>query len=154
MKSNQLNCFFSLLLLITSLLAMVASAQSLGFSGKAQRVYTPSSGRVERKAILDAMRNKVKEMHDLDVVFVVKSMKVRDGWAWVHTMPRSEDGSSRYENFSALLRKVDGRWRVVEIPCTEPDNSECIDSSDYFSKLLDRFPGLPLSILPAATLER
>jgi len=154
MKRNQLNRFFTLLLLVASFLAMVAPAQSLGFSGKVQRVYTPLPGSVERKAILDAMRAELQKQHNLDVAFVVREMKVSGGWAWVHTMPRSKDGGSRYEDFSALLRKTDGRWRVVEIPCTEPDNPECIDNPDYFGKLLDRFPGLPASILPAGTPER
>jgi len=154
MKSNRLNRFFLLLLLMVSLLAVVTPMESSGFSGEVQRVYTPPPGSVERKAILDAMRNKVKELHELDVVFVVMEMKLSGGWAWVHTMPRSKDGSSRYEDFSVLLHKEAGRWTVVEIPCTEPDNSECIDTPDYFRKLRHRFPGLPASILPAETPDR
>lgn len=148
MKRNQLNRFFTLLFLVASFLAMVAPAQSLGFSGKVQRVYTPLPGSVERKEILDAMREKVKELHELDVVFVVREMKVSDGWVWVHTLPQSRDGSARYEDFFALLRKARGRWTVADIPCTEPDNPDCIDSPGYFTKLLDRFPGLPTAILP------
>ncbi|WP_331562411.1 hypothetical protein [Chlorobium sp.] len=120
-------------------------------SGKtrSEEVFTPAPGSVERKAILDVMRMKVRELHELDVVFVVKSMKVCEGWAWVHTQPRSMDGNSRYEDFYALLQRVKGTWTIVEIPCTEPDDPACMDSSGYFGKLSSRFPGLPAVILPS-----
>jgi len=110
-------------------------------SGKtrSEEVFTPAPGSVERKAILDVMRKKVRELHELDVVFVVRSMKVCKGWAWVQTQPRSKDGDSRYEDFYALLQRVKGTWTIVEIPCTEPDDPECIDSPGYFRKLASRF---------------
>jgi len=120
-------------------------------SGKTRsgEVFTPAPGSVERKAILDVMRMKVRELHELDVVFVVKSMKVCQGWAWVHTQPRSEDGNSRYEDFYALLQRVKGTWTIVEIPCTEPEDPECMDSPGYFGKISSRFAGLPAVILPS-----
>ncbi len=121
---------------------------------KDPNAYTPPSGSAERKAILDAMRMKVKELHQFDVKFTVKTMNVSDGWAWVHTLPRSKDGLSSYEDFYALLHRLHGRWTIAEIPCTEPDNPECIDSPGYFRKLAARFPGLPASILPLESQNR
>jgi len=120
-------------------------------SGKTRsvEVFTPAPGSVERKAILDVMRMKVMELHELDVVFVVRSMNVCKGWAWVHTQPRSRDGNSRYEDFYALLQRVKGTWTIVEIPCTEPEDPECLDSPGYFRKLALRFPDLPQVILPS-----
>jgi len=94
------------------------------------------------------MRLKIKELHGLDVIFIVKAMRVSGGWAWVQTLPQSRDGRSRYEDFSALLRKTDGRWRVAEIACTEPDDPDCIDSAGYFRRLAGRFPEMPPCILP------
>ncbi len=82
-------------------------------------------------------------MHGLDVVFVVAHLKVKDGWAWVHTRPRSPDARNRYEDLSALLRFQDGVWSVVEIPCTEADNPECIDGPDSVERLRRRFPEVP-----------
>jgi hypothetical protein len=123
-------------------------------AGKASGVYTPSRGSTERREILDAVRLKIKELHELDVIFVVKTLKVSCGWAWVHTLPRSKDGSGRYEDFYALMQKKQGRWTIAEIPCTETDNPDCMDSPGYFRKLARHFPGLPPGILPVGTLNR
>jgi hypothetical protein len=123
-------------------------------SRESRRLHTPPPGSEERRAILDAMRLKIKELHGLDVVFVVKEMHVSGGWAWVHTMPRSKDGYSSYEDFYALLRNVNARWRIAEIPCTEPENPECIDSPGYFKRLARRFPGVPASIFRECASDR
>ena len=109
--------------------------------------YTPQPGTAERKAILDALRVWVKRGHDPDVIFVVKHLKVKNGYAWVHTLPRSKDGSSRYEDLSALLKKDQGLWSVVEIPCGEVDNPDCIGDPGYFDGLNQRFPDMPDDIL-------
>ncbi len=105
--------------------------------------YAPLPGSAERRMLLDLMRAKVAELHGFDVVFVVEKMEISKGWAWVHTHPRSKDGRSQYEDFFALLHKQDGVWRIADIPCTEPDNPECIDSPDYFRHLRERFPTIP-----------
>lgn len=123
-------------------------------AGKTAKAYTPLPGSAERREILDAIRLKVRELHELEVIFVVKSMKACNGWAWAHTLPRSKDGIGRYEDFYALLCKKEGRWIVSEIPCTEPENPDCIDSPGYFSKLARRFPGLPASIFPGGGMKR
>ncbi|NTW55864.1 MAG: hypothetical protein HGB20_02315 [Chlorobiaceae bacterium] len=111
-------------------------------------VHTPAPASLERREILDAMRQKIRELHELDVVFVVKTMNVGSGWAWVHTLPQSGDGKGRYEDFYALLHKKLGRWTIVEIPCTEPDNPDCLDSPGYFRKLARKYPGIPRAIMP------
>jgi hypothetical protein len=110
--------------------------------------HTPKPGSAERKEILQALRAEVKRRHHLDVVFVVKHLKVKMGFAWVHALPRSRDGSSRYEDVSALLKKGKGPWTVVEIPCAEEDNPQCIGNPAYFQKLKERFPKMPPDILP------
>ncbi len=116
--------------------------------GKSPSVHTPAPASVERREILDAMRLKIRKLHELDVVFVVKTMNVGRGWAWVHTQPQSVDGKGKYEDFYALLHKKQGRWAIVEIPCTEPENPDCLDSPGYFSKLARKYPGIPRAILP------
>jgi len=129
-------------------IAVAAPLQARPAQETVRMLHTPQPGSAERRAILDAMRMKIMELHRLDVVFSVKSINVSHGWAWVHSLPRSKDGLASYEDFYALLRNVNGRWMIAEIPCTEPDNSECIDSPGYFRRLARRFPGLPASILP------
>ena len=112
------------------------------------KAYTPQKGTTERKEILDALREKMYEMHHLEVIFVVKYMKVFNGWAWVHTLPQSPDGKNKYEDVLALIHKENNGWQVKEIPCTEIENPECIDSEDYFTNLKKRFPDMPVCILP------
>lgn len=137
------------LLTVTGILFFLAGSLLLRDSAAAApKVYTPPPGSAERRSVLDVMRLRVKELHELDVVFVVKEMKVCGGWAWVHTLPRSKEGIGRYEDFYALLHKKHGRWTIAEIPCTEPDNSECMDSPGYFRRLAGRYPGLPSGVLP------
>ncbi len=109
---------------------------------------TPPPGDPVRKAALDALRSEMKHLHGLDLVFVVRHLRIQDGWAWVHTRPRSPDGTAQYEDVSALLRLEDGAWRVVEIPCTEVDNPECLDGPEYFTGVTRRFPGVPAGIFP------
>ena len=110
---------------------------------------TPLPGSPLRKAVLDALRQEVKRIHGLDVVFVVKHLKVKNGWAWAHTLPQSPDGTNRYEDVSALLQLQDGAWTVVEIPCGEAENPDCLNGPEYFSGLKKRFPGVPTEIFPS-----
>ena len=113
-------------------------------------VFTPAPGTPMRKAILDALREEVFRLHGLEVVFMVDELKVKDDWAWVQTRPQSRDGLSHYEDIPALLQKRDGAWAVAELVCTEVDNPECIDSPDYYTGLMMRFPGVPEEVLPAS----
>ncbi len=109
---------------------------------------TPPSGSPVRKQVLDALRREMKRIHGLDVVFVVRELKVKGGWAWVHTLPQSPDGLNRYEDVSALLRLHDEAWEVAEIPCGEADNPGCLNGPEYFVGLLKRFPNAPIEVLP------
>jgi|GEM_PF-305342 len=145
---NRHPCRFLLLVVLVTGIAIAGPAHFRDAFGKGDKVCTPAPGSMERRAILDAMRITIKELHQLDVIFIVRRMNVSRGWAWVHTMPRSKDGSSMYEDFYALLHKENGHWTIAEIPCTEPDNPECLDSPGYFRKLAHRFPDMPPFILP------
>jgi len=100
-----------------------------------------------RRAILDVLRQEIMHLQWLKVVFVVKSLKVKDGWAWVHTLPQSPDGKNHYEDISALLHIKNGTWEVAELACTEEENPKCLSSPEYFSELKKRFPKMPVEIL-------
>jgi len=115
----------------------------------AESELTPLPGDPLRKQVLDALRKEVKVIHGLEVVFVVQHLKVKDGWAWIQTMPQSSDGKSRYEGLSALMQLKDGYWQVAEIPCAEIENPECFDAPDYFQKLMSRFPEVTGDLFPA-----
>ena len=105
-------------------------------------------GTSKRKAIIDALRKEVKRATNREVVFVVKYLKAKDGWAWIHAFPQSKDGRNHYEDISALLNKHNGVWKVVEWPWGEEEDSEDTSDSEYFSNLKKRFPHLPKEILP------
>ena len=104
----------------------------------------------DRKGIMDALRVAVKNMSDLDVIFVVSYLKAKDGWAWVAAEPMSADGENHFETVSGLLQKKEGRWILLEGPPEEEceENTDCADSSRYFRKLTEKYPSLPPAILP------
>ena len=108
----------------------------------------PPPGSKLRKEVLDALRQEVKRIHALDVVFVVRHLKVKEGWAWVQAFPQSADGSNKYEDMSALLQLQDSSWAVVEIPCGEEENPDCLHGPEYFSGLRKRFQRVPAEIFP------
>ncbi len=109
---------------------------------------TPAPGNPLRKQVLDALRKELKRMNETDVIFVVEHLRVKGGWAWTKARPQSPDGTSRYEDISALLQLNDGVWQVVEMPCGEPDNPECIEGHDYFKHLTNLYPNIPAAIFP------
>ena len=129
------------------------TASSLAF---AAGPYTPKPGSPERKAILDAMREVVKRMSGLDVVFVVPYLKVDKGWAWIHTIPQSRDGRSHYEDVSTLLHKRQGRWKMADITAScEPGLEDTPDCSEktFIKRLKAKYPSAPLSIFPPSMLH-
>jgi len=103
--------------------------------------HTPPVGSPERKAIFDAMRA-LGDNHTR--VFVVQSLKVEDGWAWVSAVPQSPDGSQHFEAESALLDNIGGRWRVLDQPCGEGD----CDEQKEVARIRAAYPQAPADIFP------
>jgi len=110
--------------------------------------FTVPTGTLLHKAILNALRQEMKHLHDLDMLFAVKHLKAKEGWAWVHALPQSPNGKEHYEDLSALLHLKKGTWRVMELACTEEDNPQCLGNPTYFSELKKRFPKIPKEMLP------
>lgn len=134
--------FIAIILFLSALQCLTAAAESQ------KSAVTPPAGSVERKLILDALRDEIRRLHDINAVFVVTYLKVGEGWAWIETLPKSPDGTNQYEGVSALLRKSGTTWKVAEIACSEEDNEDCLESPGYFKLLTKRFPGVPPAILP------
>ena len=105
------------------------------------KAVTPPVGSALRRAILAPLRSYLSENLQVEAVFVVRWLKVKDGWAWIETDPQSKDGKARYEPFHALLKREESAWTIVEIPPMEED-SPPIDGA-YFRKLMETNPGLP-----------
>ncbi len=111
-------------------------------------VHTPPPGSPERQAILDALRFMMHELHGMELIFVVRHLKVKGNWAWLEVEPRSPDGRSRFEGVCALLKYGPGHWEVAELASTEEDSP--LWRPGYARSLKARFPGLPLEIFPAS----
>lgn len=84
-------------------------------------------GGPDRKAILNVLRGPVEQQVGKPIEFVVTALRGERGWAFVQAEPqrpggRAIDGRSYFpedwENMdglttTAILRKRDGRWRIV-----------------------------------------
>ncbi|SHO48820.1 hypothetical protein [Desulfopila aestuarii] len=146
---SPLRFFILLLILLQFLLTGYGNTLAQSDDTNDSSAFTPPAGSILRKVILDELRREVLDLHGLHVVFVIKNFLVKDGWAWVDSRPQSPDGTNSYEDVSALLHQENGSWKVVEIPCTEIDNPDCLDDVGYIAQLQHRFPNAPLEfILP------
>lgn len=119
------------------LLALMMCASSvIGQGGGSLKTGTsavpqvPEKGSVERKAIVDALRVPVGKQLKQSVIFKIDHLKVQNNWAFLNGRPQNSDGSAiDYTNtvyqdavdsgafddgIVALLRKVNGKWTVVQ----------------------------------------
>ncbi len=92
------------------------------------QVYTPKRGTAERTAILAPVRSLLEAKIKKKVIFVVDHMKVEGTWAFFKGTPKTGTGGpinykgtvleseaeEADEMTVALLRKVGGKWTVVE----------------------------------------
>lgn len=117
--------------MIARIIILIAIGVLLGYvPAKAGSYHTPKPGSAERKAIMEALRAPVKQDLGMHVVFVVQSLRVQDGWAFLFGTPRLpglkpvDYRKTRYreavedgifdDNISALLRREGGSWKVVK----------------------------------------
>ncbi len=142
---SLLSCLLASTLLAAPAITLTANATSSVSSG----LHTPPRGSAERSAILDAMRAKHPDLGD--IVYVVSYLKVNNGWAWLEAAGQSRDGRNHYEPEQALLHRVGGHWKVLEMrPGGEDCLSDptCANDQKYFRKLKARHPSVPTNIFP------
>lgn len=100
-----------------------------------QQVHTPEKGSAERTAILNAVRVPVEKALKQKIVFVTDNFNVQGSWAFVSGRPTTPSGDNPSlkgtawdgsedlfdNNFFGLLRKSNGKWRVVThaLGCTD-----------------------------------
>ncbi len=78
--------------------------------------YSPKPGSKERKAILNALRVPVQKEAKQTVLFYAVNMKVEKGWAFVDCLVKDKTGKKYVLGeleTSALMRKINGRWKVL-----------------------------------------
>jgi hypothetical protein len=123
-------------------LSLVATALVIGVTGSADaQVSTPAPGSPDRVGIMNAMRD---HAGDQNRVFVVRSLRVSRGWAWLDADPKSRDGRNSYESESALLRRTGRGWFVVDQPCSE----ESCSMQREVRRIRAANPGAPAAIFP------
>jgi hypothetical protein len=95
-----------------------------------EQAYTPERGSSERQSIADALRLPVEKELKQKVVFKIEHLRVQGDWAFLKGVPQGPDGGAvSYHGTSyqvavdegafddgivALLRKREGKWRVVK----------------------------------------
>jgi hypothetical protein len=92
----------------TPLIVFGPKPGSVRVSPHSMSLHTPARGTPERTAILETLRLYHGRSGNQKVVFVVKHLKVKTGWAWIHALPRDKAGKNQYEDISALMRNTGG----------------------------------------------
>lgn len=103
----------------------------------AQSVYTPEKGSAERTELFNTLRVPIEKKLKQKVQFVAQTFNVQGNWAFIFGALQNPNGGepnykgTEYQasidagmfdsNFQALLRKQNGKWRVLtyEIGCTD-----------------------------------
>lgn len=105
----------------------LAAAASLPAPAQAQGVYTPQRGSDERVQILNGIRPQVEGTLQMPVEFIVRTMNVTNGWAFVALDPQHPGGGRIDPNRTpldpmahdgltvyALLRDQGAGWETVD----------------------------------------
>ena len=111
----------------------------------ADRVHTPRPGSSERKEIVEGLR----ATEGQDRIYVIRRLKVKDGFAVITVDPQSRDGTQHYERETAVMHYETGIWTVTDYYCTEADqNADGTCNQARARKRLGRIYGFPLLLLP------
>jgi hypothetical protein len=113
----------------TMLVGMLMAAHGLGDANAGP--VTPPPGSTERKAICDALRVPVIKEFGVKPIFVIRTLNVMDGWAFLagdlqrengapynaaklYKQRTGEDGLFDGDSVYGLLRKQNGRWKALD----------------------------------------
>lgn len=134
------------------------SAGDAVVAAKDQAAHAPPKGSPERDAIMDVMRfdfykDKKKAGENPDkILFVVRHLKVKDGWACVNATP-TKNGKEVAEPRWTVLRESKDGWEDVDYVgklrpfAGEADAMDALDMSrETVRRLLPKLPGCPLEI--------
>lgn len=125
-----MTCLRVLLTLMLCASSVVAQGGGSLKTGTAPGPHLPEKGSAERKGIVDALRVPVEKQLKQPVVFKIDHLKAHNNWAFLLGRPQSPDGgtidytgtiygeavdSGAFDDgIVALLRKVNGKWTVVQ----------------------------------------
>jgi hypothetical protein len=101
---------------------------------------------------MDALRTEKFPGQEARIIFVVKHLKVHNGWAWADVTPQDRAGKAVTGAKTALLHFEGGTWKSVdlsklpELP-THPTRAN-VASASFVKNLLNLYPGVPMDIFP------
>jgi hypothetical protein len=120
----------------------------------ADSVHTPAAGTAERKAILDALHAEYTTGSGSAVKFLVKHIKVHQGWAWINVVPLDKNGTPEGDEWPSLLRLNNGKWTIIDLiaiaqPFEESEGPRS-PSPRFLRAVQKKYPSVPGDIFPAA----
>jgi uncharacterized protein YceK len=124
--------------------AILAASLLLSGCASVNTAHTPPEGSAERNAIIQATQRALARQGRKNLVLVVASLKVHNGWAWIQVNPQSTDGKQHYESQSGLLQQTTKGWTLLEWMPAE----EGTDYKTYFKNLKAKYPLAPADIFP------
>ncbi|MDP9004860.1 MAG: hypothetical protein M3N12_08730 [Verrucomicrobiota bacterium] len=123
----------------------------------ADKLHTPAEGSVERRALMDALREHYKgrqefsgQTHRGHLTFRVYYLKVHSGGAWTYAEPHSSDPNDGFaENSGFLLHLTNGRWKVMKLPPMDDNGDGDRDpSARDVERIRKMYPSIPTDIIP------
>ena len=141
-----------LILLCSAVLIFSFTQHVLGRTQANDELHTPAKDTLERKAILDAVREEYKEGADHPAKFLVNYLKVHNGWAWINVTPLDESGKPVGDPAPLLFYNDNGKWTAKDlndVPTDDEDHEGPHDPSPKYIKALQKkYPGVPADIIP------
>jgi cell wall-associated NlpC family hydrolase len=114
----------------------------------------PKRGDPERKVIMDALRAEKYPGQEAKVIFVVKHLKIHNGWAWADVTPQDNAGKSLSDGTTALLRYDGGKWKSVDLGKLSETSTHSTagkgTSAGFLKNVLSLYPDVPQDIFPAS----
>ncbi len=102
---------------------------------------------------MDALRAGEFPGQEAKVIFVVKHLKIHNGWAWADVTPQDNAGNLVSERRTALLRFERGKWKSVDLAKLSETSTHPIDgkgATTLIKNVLSLYSDVPPDIFPAS----
>ena len=102
---------------------------------------------------MDALRAEKFPGQEARVIFVVKHLKIHNGWAWADVTPQDNAGNPVSERRTALLRFEGGKWKSVNLGKVSETSTHPTDgkgATTLIKNVLSLYPDVPPDIFPAS----
>jgi hypothetical protein len=115
-------------------------------------LHSPAAGSPERKAILDVLHAEYTTGSGSKVKFLVKHLKVHNGWAWINVVPLDPSGKPEGEEWPSLLQLKGSEWQIIDLVAIAAAIDDPVGpaepSAKFIRALQKKYPGVPRDIIP------